>query len=87
MEAWISDYLCGAPFFQPPLIGSRDSHLATHEYFQSFYIAYHAFALLDDLIFLKYYIMLCDNCILVLILLDCILPLCFHSQIFFYTDA
>ena len=37
--------------------------------------------LLGDLIFLEYCIMLCDNCILVLLLLKCILPLCFRSLI------
>ena len=48
-------------FFQPPLIGSWDSHLATSKYFPVFYIAYHAFAFLGDLIFLRYCIMPYDT--------------------------
>ena len=70
-----------------PLIGSGDSHLATREYFPVFYIANPAFALLGDLVFLRYCIMLCDNCVLVLLLLGCILPLCFHTLILACTDA
>jgi len=68
------------------LIGSRDSHLATREYFPVFHIVYPAFALLGDLIFLRYYIMLCDNCVAVS-LLECILPLCFRTLILACTDA
>jgi len=34
-----------------PLIGSRDSHFATREYFPVFHIVHPTFALLDDLIF------------------------------------
>ena len=70
-----------------PLIDSRDSHLATREYFFVFYIVHSAFALLGDLIFLGYYIMLCDNCVLVLLLLECILPLYFHTLILACTDT
>jgi len=83
----ISDCLSGAPFLSAFLIGSRDSHLATHEYFQSFYIANHAFAPLGDLIFLEDCIMLSDNCVLVLLLLECILPMCFRTLISVCTDS
>ena len=69
------------------LIGSRDSHLATREYLPVFYIVHLAFALLGDFIFLRYCIMLCDNCVLVLLLLECILPLCFRTLILACTDA
>jgi len=31
--------------------------------------------------------MLCDNCVLVLLLLECILPLCFRTLILTCTDA
>jgi len=44
-----------------PMIGSRDSHLATREYFPIFHIVHPGFALLGDLIFLRYYIMLYDK--------------------------
>ena len=70
-----------------PLIGSRDSHLVTREYFPVFYIVHHAFALLGDLILLRYYIILYDNCVLVLLLLECILPLYFRTLILTCTDA
>jgi len=86
-EAWISiacpDPLCSSF----PLFGLRDSHLTTREYFPVFYIVHPAFALLSDLIFLRYCIMPCDNCVLVLLLLECILPLCFRTPILVYTDA
>ena len=59
MEALISGCLYGAPFLPAPLIGSRDSHLVTREYFPVFHIVHPAFALLGDLIFLRYCIMLC----------------------------
>ena len=55
--------------------------------FQSFYIAYLVFALLGDLICLGYCIMLCDNCVLVLLLLECILSLCFRTLILVCTNA
>ena len=69
------------------LIGSRDSHLATREYFPVFQIVYPAFVVRSDHIFLRYYIMPCDNYVLVLLLLECILPLCFHTLILTCTDA
>ena len=37
------------------MIGSRDFHLATREYFPVFHIVYPAFVFLSDLIFLRYY--------------------------------
>ena len=86
-DAWISSCLSGPSFFQPPMIGSRDSHLATLEYFPVFHIVHLSFVLLSDLIFLRYYIMPYDNCILVLLLLECILPLCFRTLILTCTDA
>ena len=64
-----------------PLIGSRDSYLATREYFSVFYIVHPAFMFPSDHVFLRYYIIPCDNCVLVLLLLDCILPLCFRTLI------
>ena len=70
-----------------PLFGSRDSHLATREYLPVFYIVHLAFMLLGDLIFLRYCIMLYDNCVLVLLFLECILPLCFRTMILACTDA
>ena len=51
------------------LFGSWDSHIATREYFLVFHIVYPTFALLGDLIFLIYFIMLYDNCVLVSFLL------------------
>ena len=63
------------------LIGSRDSHITTREYFLIFHSVHPAFELHGDLIFLRYYIMLCDNCVLVL------LPLCFRTLILTCTDA
>ena len=69
------------------LIGSRDFHLATREYFPVFHIVHPAFVLLSDHIFFRYYIMPCDNCVLVLLLLDCVLPLCFRTLILACTDA
>ena len=81
VEAWINYCLSGPSFFPAPLIGSRDSHLCTREYFSVFLYCIHAFTLLDDLIFLEYCIMLRDNCVLVLILLECILPPCFRTLI------
>jgi len=73
--------------FSLPLIGSRDSHLTTREYCPVFYIVHPAFALLGDFIFLKYCIILCDNCVLMLLLLECILSLCFRTLILACTDA
>ena len=73
--------------FSLPLIGSRDSHLATREFFPVFHIVHPAFALLGNLIFLIYCIMLYDNCVLVLLLLEGILPLCFRTLILTCTDA
>jgi len=70
-----------------PLIGSRDSHLATREYFPVFHIVHPSFVLLIDHILFRYYIMPCDNCVLVLLLLDCILPLCFRILIPACIDA
>jgi len=69
------------------LIGSRDSHLATREYFPVFHIVHPAFVLLSDHIFLRYYIMPFDNCVLVLLLLEYILPLCFCTLILSCTVA
>jgi len=86
-EAWISGCLSGPSFSSLSLIGSRDSHLAIREYFLVFHIVHPTFTLLSDLIFLKYYIMLCDNCVLVLLLLECLLPLCFLTLILTCTDA
>jgi len=86
-EAWISSCLSGPSFFQPPLIGSRDSHLTTREYFPVFHIVHPTFALLGDLMFLIYCNLLCDNCVLVLLLLECMLPLCFRTLILTCTDA
>ena len=79
-------------YLDPPssnlsLIGSRDSHLTTREYFPVFHVVHPAFALHRDLIFLRYYIMPCDNCVLVLLLLVCILPLCFRTLILTCIDA
>ena len=79
-------------YLDPPssslsLIGSRDSHLATREYFPVFHIVHPAFVLLSDHIFLRYYIMPCDNCVLVLLLLECISPLCFRTLILICTDT
>ena len=70
-----------------PLIDLRDSHLDTREYFPVFYIVHPDFVLLGDLIFLRYCILSCDNCVLVLLLLECILPLCFCTLILAWTDA
>ena len=70
-----------------PLIGSRNSHLATREYFPVFYIVHLVFALLGDFTFMRYCILPCDNCILVLLLLEYILPLCFRTLILTCTDA
>ena len=70
-----------------PLIGSRDSHFANREYFPVFHIVHPAYALLGYIIFLIYYIMLCDNCVLVLLLLECILLLYFRTLILACTDA
>jgi len=69
------------------MIGSRDSHLATREYFPIVHIVHPVFVLLSDLIFLRYCIMLYDNCVLVLLLLECISPLCFRTLILARTDA
>ena len=68
------------------LISSRDSHLVTREYFLIFHIV-HPFVLLSDHTFFRYYLIFCDNCVLVLLLLDCILPLCFRTLILACTDA
>ena len=78
-------------YLDPPssslsLIGSRDSHLATREY-SVFHIVHPALVLLSDHTFFRYYIMSCDNCVLVLLLLDCLLPLCFRTLIPACTDA
>ena len=54
-----------------PLIGSRDSHFTTREYFPIFHIVHPAFTLHSDLIFLRCYIMPYDNCVLMLLLLEC----------------
>jgi len=86
-EVWIVVAYLDPPSSSLSLIGSRDSHLATREYFPVFHIVYPAFVLLSDHIFLRYYIMPCDNCVLVLLLLDCILPLYFHTLILTCTDA
>ena len=64
-----------------PLIASRDYYLTTRENVPVFYIVHPAFVLLSDLLFFRYYIMLCDNYVLVLLSLYCILPLCFCSLI------
>jgi len=69
------------------MIGSRDFHLAIREYFPVFHIIHPAFVLLSDHTFLRYYIMPCDNCVLVLLLLDYILPLCSRTLILTCTDA
>ena len=69
------------------LFGSRDSHLATRKYFFIFHIVHPPFALLGDLIFVIYCIMPCDNCALVLLLLECKLPLCLCTLILACTDA
>ena len=61
------------------MIGSRDFHLASREYFPVFHIVHPAFVPLSDHIFFRYYIMPCDNYVLVLLLLDCISPLCFRT--------
>ena len=79
-------------YLDPPssslsLIGSRDSHLSTREYFPVFHIVHPAFVLLIDHIFLRYYIMPCDNCVLVLLLLECIISLYFRTLILVCTDA
>jgi len=37
--------------------------------------------------FLIYCNLLCDNCVLVLLLLECMLPLCFRTLILTCTDA
>ena len=55
------------PSFSLFLIGSRDSHLATREYFPVFHIKHPTFMLLSDIIFLRYCIMPCENCVLVLL--------------------
>jgi len=86
-EVWIAVAYLDPPSSSLSLIGSRDSHLTTREYFPVFHIVYPAFVLLSDHIFLRYYIMPCDNCVLVLLLLDCILPLYFHTLILTCTDA
>jgi len=70
-----------------PLIGLWDSHLANREYFLAFHIVHPTFALLGDLIFLIYCIILCDNYVLALLLLECILPMCFCTLILAYTEA
>ena len=58
-------------YLDPPsslsLIGLRDSHLATREYFPVFHSVHPAFVLLSDHIFLRYYIIPCDNCVLVFV--------------------
>ena len=87
VKAWISGCLSRAPFLPASLIGSRDFHLATREYFPVFLYCISCFALLGDLIFLKYCIMLCDNCVLVLLLLKYILLLCFRTRILACTNA
>jgi len=69
------------------MIGSRDFHLTTREYFPVFHIVHPIFVLLSDHIFLRYYIMPCDNCVLVLLLLEYILSLCFRTLILACTDA
>ena len=80
--------VCSEPLFsQPPWSAREILILLLVDIFQSFYIAYHAFALLGDLIFLKYYIMLCDYCVLVVLLLECILPLCSRNLILTCTDT
>jgi len=76
-----------SPFSSLSLIGSWDSHLSTREYFPVFYIVHPTFVLLSDHIFFRYYIIPCDNCVLVLLLLDCVLPLCFRTLILACTDA
>ena len=70
-----------------PLFGSRDSHLATHEYFLVFHIVHPTFALIGDFIFLRYCILPCDNCVLVLLMLECILLLSFRTLILTCTGA
>ena len=77
--AWLAVTYLDPPSSSLPLIGSRDFHLATREYFSVFHIVHPAFVPLSDHIFFRYYIMPCDNCVLVLLLLDCILPLCFRT--------
>ena len=86
-RAWLAVAYLDPPSSRLPLIGSRDSHLATREYFPVFHIVHLAFVLLSDHIFFRYYIMSCDNCVLVLLLLDCVLPLCFRTLILACTDA
>ena len=85
--AWLAVTYLDPPSSSLPLIGSRDSYLATREYFSVFYIVHPAFMLPSDHVFLRYYIMPCDNCVLVLLLLDCMLPLCFRTLIPACTDA
>ena len=87
VEAWISDCLSEVPFLPTSWSAHEILILLLVSIFQSFYIVYHTFALLGDLIFLGYYIMPCDNCVLVLLLLECILPLYFRTLILVCTDA
>ena len=86
-KAWISGCLSDPLFFQPPWSAREILILLLVSIFQSFYIVYHAYAPLGDLIFLKYYIMLCNKCVLILLLLECILPLCFRTLILTCTNA
>ena len=65
-EAWISGLPFLAPFLPTPWSDREILILLFVSILQSFYIANHAFALLGDLIFLKYYIMSYDNYVLVL---------------------
>jgi len=76
-----------SPPSSPSLIDLRDSRVTTREYFPVFHSVHPTFVLLSDYIFLRYYIMPCDNGVLVLLLLDCVLTLCFRTLILACTDA
>jgi len=84
-EASISGCLLGAPFLLAPF--DQLARFSSFYSYKSFYIVYHTFALLGDIIFLEYCNIFCDNCVFVLLLLECILSLCFRTLILTYTDA
>ena len=86
-EAWISGCLSAPSFFQPPLDRLARFSFCYSWILSRIHIVHPAFALLGDFIFLRYCILPCDNCVLVLLFLECILPLCFRTLILACPDA
>ena len=86
-EAWISDCLSAALFLSAPLIGLRDSHLATLEYLHVLFMPCNHTSHLFDVIAMLRWIIPCDELCTCIFLLKCILSLCFWILILTYTDV